>query len=85
MDLYNILNDSTHLIFDLLKRPDEHDLVVRALSKPQFTEDVGRDVSFQVCKHFGNSISSDTNIYIESVLHDSIHIHDVRTVISKSY
>ncbi len=43
-DLYNILNKSTHLIFDLLKRPDEHDLVVRALSKPQFTEDVSRDV-----------------------------------------
>jgi GTP cyclohydrolase-4 len=79
------LNDSTHLIFDLLKRPDEHDLVVRALSKPQFTEDVGRDVSFQVCEQLSDKISLDTNVYIESVLHDSIHIHDVRTMISKSY
>jgi GTP cyclohydrolase FolE2 len=84
-ELYNVLNDSTHLIFDLLKRPDEHDLVVRALSKPQFTEDVWRDVSFQVCEKLTNKVSDATHVYIESILYDSIHIHDVRTVISKSF
>jgi GTP cyclohydrolase FolE2 len=47
-DIYNVINKSTHLIFDLLKRPDEHDLVVRVLSEPQFTEDVSRDVAKRV-------------------------------------
>jgi len=46
--LYEILDESVHLIYDLLKRPDEHELVVRALSKPQFTEDVIRDVAYNL-------------------------------------
>jgi GTP cyclohydrolase FolE2 len=48
--LYKILDESVHLIYDLLKRPDEHELVVRALSKPQFTEDVIRDVAYNLIK-----------------------------------
>jgi GTP cyclohydrolase FolE2 len=33
-ELYAILDQSAHLVFELLKRPDEHDLVIRALKRP---------------------------------------------------
>lgn len=84
-DLYNILEESTHLIYDLLKRPDEHDLVIRAVQRPQFTEDVAREVADNAYKQFKDSLSSNAEIYVESILNDAIHIHDVRTVIKKTF
>lgn len=81
-ELYRILDQSAHLVFELLKRPDEHDLVVRALKRPQFTEDVAREVAVNSYKRFGQVAPERTGIEVESILHDSIHIHDVRTKIS---
>lgn len=83
-ELYRILDQSSHLVFELLKRPDEHDLVVRALKRPQFTEDVAREVAVNSYRRFGQVASEDTHIEVESILHDSIHIHDVRTKIVTS-
>ncbi len=80
--LYKILDESVHLIYDLLKRPDEHELVVRALSKPQFTEDVIRDVAYNLIKWLKDKLDNESEIYIESLLNDSIHIHDVHTKLS---
>lgn len=78
-ELYRILDQSAHLLFELLKRPDEHDLVVRALRRPQFTEDVAREVALNTYKRFDQVAPKHTKIDIESILQDSIHIHDVRT------
>jgi GTP cyclohydrolase-4 len=75
--LYKILDDSVHLIYDLLKRPDEYELVVRALKKPQFTEDVIRAVAYNLIVWLDDQLDEDSNIYVESLLNDSIHIHDV--------
>ena len=83
-ELYKILDQSAHLVFELLKRPDEHDLVVRALKRPQFTEDVAREAAVNVYKRFGQIVSERTAVEVESILNDSIHIHDVRTKISTS-
>lgn len=80
--LYEILDESVHLIYDLLKRPDEHELVVRALSKPQFTEDVIRDVAYNLIVWLKDQLDDESDIYIESLLNDSIHIHDVHTKLS---
>ncbi|MEK9160190.1 MAG: GTP cyclohydrolase, FolE2/MptA family [Patescibacteria group bacterium] len=80
-ELLTVLDTTTHLVNELLKRPDEHDLVVRALSRPQFTEDVVRDVAAGLYEKFGTKAPDDTRLRIESILNDSIHIHDVRTVI----
>ena len=80
--LYKILDESVHLIYDLLKRPDEHELVVRALSKPQFTEDVIRDVAYNIIVWLQDQLDNESSIYIESLLNDSIHIHDVHTKLS---
>jgi GTP cyclohydrolase IV len=85
LDLYNILDKSTHLVYELLKRPDEHDLVIRALRKPQFTEDVAREVAYNAYEAFKDILPSEAGLYVESLLHDSIHIHDVKTVISKTF
>lgn len=82
--IHEILEQSCHLIYELLKRPDEHDLVVRALSKPQFTEDVVREVVATVFEAFSDA-PKDTRIMAESILLDSIHIHDVCTMIERSF
>jgi GTP cyclohydrolase IV len=83
-ELYKILDQSAHLVFELLKRPDEHDLVVRALKRPQFTEDVARETAVNAYRRFGQVAPDDTRIEVESILNDSIHIHDVRTKIVTS-
>jgi MptA/FolE2 family GTP cyclohydrolase len=82
--LHQILDESCHLIYELLKRPDEHELVVRALSKPQFTEDVVREVVFNTYKKFPK-VPKETVLVAESILLDSIHIHDVCTKIERSF
>lgn len=82
--LHEVLEKSCHLIYELLKRPDEHDLVVRALSKPQFTEDVVREVVATVYETFADA-PKETRVMVESILLDSIHIHDVCTMIERSF
>ncbi len=81
--LYEVLDRSCHLVFELLKRPDEHDLVVRALKKPQFTEDVVREIVSNTLAHF-TKLESKTQIHVSSILFDSIHIHDVCTNIDNT-
>lgn len=83
-DIYSILDDKTHLVYELLKRPDEHDLVIRALQRPQFTEDVARDVALGAFEFFDGKAPDNTRVWIESTLNDSIHIHDVQTAINTS-
>ena len=81
-EILKVLDQTTHLVNELLKRPDEHDLVIRALQKPQFTEDVVRDVAKGLFEKFGNLTPLNTRIIVESILNDSIHIHDVRSKIT---
>lgn len=83
--LYDILDQSCHLVFELLKRPDEHELVLRALKKPQFTEDVVREITAVCLKDFENYLDKKSRIFASSLLFDSIHIHDVHTEIDKTY
>jgi MptA/FolE2 family GTP cyclohydrolase len=82
-DLFNILDKSCVLIFELLKRPDEHELVIRALKNPQFTEDVAREIAENLLNDHKN-ITNESKVEISSILFDSIHIHDVCTVIEDS-
>lgn len=84
-ELYSILDNSLHLVYELLKRPDEHDLVMRALKKPQFTEDAAREVAYNAFLNLKNILSPQAKMHVESVVNDSIHIHDVRAVIEKTF
>jgi GTP cyclohydrolase FolE2 len=72
-------------VFELLKRPDEHELVVRVLRNPQFTEDVVRDIVSYAIDILGGYLNKDARIFASSQLYDSIHIHDVYTEIEKTY
>ena len=81
-NIYGVIDQSAHLVYELLKRPDEHELVSRALARPQFTEDVVRETAFNLYQEFREMAPGTTCVDIESLLHDSIHIHDVRTKIS---
>lgn len=83
--LYRVLENSCHLVYELLKRPDEHELVVRVLRNPQFTEDVVRDIVDQMIKVIGKELKPTSKIFASSQLFDSIHIHDVYTEIDKEY
>jgi len=82
--LYLVLEESVHLVHELLKRPDEHDLVIRALKKPQFTEDVVRDIAKTFVKNLGNVLDNESIVVIESTQADSIHIHDVYSKIEQN-
>lgn len=84
-ELYRILEQSCHLVYELLKRPDEHQLVLDALNKPQFTEDVAREVARNTISRYGKIAPPQTKLKIESILFDSIHIHDVRTLIETNF
>jgi GTP cyclohydrolase-4 len=83
--LYEALDASCHLVYELLKRPDEHELVVRVLRNPQFTEDVIRDIVDNVIRVLGSEFKPTSRIFASSQLFDSIHIHDVYTEIEKQY
>jgi GTP cyclohydrolase FolE2 len=83
--LYEVLDSSCHLVYELLKRPDEHELVVRVLRHPQFTEDVVRDIVDNVVRILGGEFKPSSKIFASSQLYDSIHIHDVYTEIEKNY
>lgn len=83
--IHDVLNTSIHLVYELLKRPDEHHFVKNVLEKPQFTEDVVREVAYNAYQTFHNKLSPSTNLFVEAVLQDSIHMHDVSGVIDKTF
>lgn len=85
LQIYEVLNNSLHIVYELLKRDDEHEFVKRAIDKSQFTEDAARDVAYNAYQSFKNKLSDKAEIYIKSILQDSIHTHDVRTTIQKTF
>jgi GTP cyclohydrolase-4 len=74
--LYRTLAAHTTLTQELLKRPDEYDLVRRAHLAPQFVEDVVRSVA----SGFVRSLRHDQHglvVDVEAESYESIHGHDV--------
>jgi GTP cyclohydrolase-4 len=74
-DLYATLANGCHLTSELLKRPDEYDLVRRAHIQAQFVEDVVRDV----ITSFGCQAKKDypVNVTVKAGSYESIHGHDI--------
>ncbi len=79
LHLYRTLAAHTTLTQELLKRPDEYDLVRRAHLAPQFVEDVVRSVASGLVR----SLRPDENdlrdvvVDVEAESYESIHGHDV--------
>ncbi|MCB2183693.1 MAG: GTP cyclohydrolase I FolE2 [Desulfobulbaceae bacterium] len=76
-DLLLCLENSLHLTQDLLKRPDEAEIVMKSHRHPQFAEDAVRESARSVGVQFGPHLPADTVVTIESLSLESIHIHDV--------
>jgi GTP cyclohydrolase FolE2 len=75
-DLYRILADRTTLTQELLKRPDEYDLVRRAHLTPQFVEDVVRSVAGGLIRSLGPD-RDDLVVDVTAESYESIHGHDI--------
>ncbi len=76
-DLAACLAEALHLTNDLLKRPDEAELVYRAHLHPQFAEDVVREVAAAVLRRLGDRLPGTASVEVESVSLESIHSHNV--------
>lgn len=76
-DLLFCLDQALHLTSDLLKRPDEADIVMKAHEFPQFAEDTVREMARQAGLRFGGLLPENTGIRIRSESLESIHTHNV--------
>ncbi len=83
-DLKACLLSGQHWVQDLLKRPDEAEIVTQAHRNPQFIEDVIRNVACQVSRLLGAKLDDSSQIVIESLSQESIHSHDVRARLKAS-
>jgi len=77
-ELILCLKTSLHSTYDLLKRPDEAELVLLVHNEPQFAEDAARATAREVGLRFGNFLPRYIPVKIESHSLESIHNHDVR-------
>lgn len=75
--LLRCLGSALHITHDLLKRPDEAELVLAAHCRPQFAEDTVRAVARSVAHELGGVLAPDSPVEIKSISQESIHIHDV--------
>ncbi len=80
-DLYRCLASCLHVSQDLLKRPDEVELVIKSHRDPQFAEDAVRQTALSAAKELKGAIPEDSRIRIESVSLESIHQHNVKYVL----
>ena len=75
--LADILAEVLHVSQDLLKRPDETELVLKAHRYPQFAEDTVREVARAAGEKFKDILPPETGIQVKTLSLESIHIHDV--------
>lgn len=76
-DLLSCLEKSLHVTQDLLKRPDEAEIVLKSHNQPQFAEDAVRETAQAVGLKFRDILPDSSGVLIESLSLESIHIHDV--------
>ena len=76
-ELTEILDSVLHISQDLLKRPDETELVLQAHKYPQFAEDTVREVARAAGEKFKDTLPPETRIQVNSLSLESIHIHNV--------
>ncbi len=76
--LLECLEAALHVTQDLLKRPDEAEMVLKAHRRPQFAEDTVREATKEVATRLKDKLPLTSEVTIESVSLESIHIHDVR-------
>jgi len=80
-EILQCLESTLHVTQDLLKRPDEAEIVLKAHCYPQFAEDVVREVAREVGKRFRGKMPDATEVIVESLSLESIHTHNVRCML----
>ncbi len=80
-DIYFCLASCLHVSQDLLKRPDEAELVLKCHRQPQFAEDVVRTVAASTARRLKKLLPGDSRVRVESVSYESIHRHNVKCVL----
>ncbi|MHA1911191.1 MAG: GTP cyclohydrolase MptA [Candidatus Kariarchaeaceae archaeon] len=76
-DLVKILESSmSGEVYDLLKRPDEQYVVIKAHESPRFVEDVIRRVLVLFYKRYKSELPPDTQIWVSQTNFESIHSYD---------
>ncbi|MFE0152570.1 GTP cyclohydrolase, FolE2/MptA family [Nonomuraea sp. NPDC059007] len=77
--LHRLLSGQTTLTQELLKRPDEYDLVRRSHLRPQFVEDVVRGVAEGLARGLAESAPDleDVELDVSAESYESIHGHDI--------
>ena len=76
-DILHCLSCSLHATQDLLKRPDEAEIVLKSHNDPQFAEDVVRTIAASFVQMFGHILPGSSEVRIESLSLESIHSHNV--------
>jgi GTP cyclohydrolase IV len=74
---YEAICASSHVVHELLKRPDEHALVRQAHERPQFTEDVVREVAAAIAVRADPATQGGNRVSVTSSALESIHGHTV--------
>ncbi|MBZ8178625.1 GTP cyclohydrolase, FolE2/MptA family [Oscillatoria salina] len=69
--LYLCISRVAHLVESVLKRPDEHSLVQKSHAKPQFCEDLCREVAVSIASEVGSSDLVEVSVELD----ESIHPH----------
>jgi len=64
-------------IYDLLKRPDEQQLIINAHKNPKFAEDVVRNILKNFLRKYGDKLSDNTLLIAQHESYESIHGHNV--------
>ncbi|MER5214799.1 GTP cyclohydrolase, FolE2/MptA family [Streptomyces sp. NPDC002838] len=80
-DCYAAMCEGAHVVHELLKRPDEHYLVQRSHTRPQFSEDVVRDVVSALLERSDAAWPGSCRVRVESRAVESIHSHAVHSVL----
>ncbi len=83
-ELLSCLEEALHLTQDLLKQPDEAEIVLKSHRFPQFAEDAVRETARAAARRFSPGLPASTGVIIESLSLESIHIHDVCCRLSTS-
>jgi len=77
-DLIEIVESSfSSPIYDLLKRPDERQLILNAHRNPKFAEDVVRTMLKNFLEKYGGKLSDDTLLIAQQESYESVHGHNV--------
>lgn len=81
-DLFECLEEALHATQDLLKRPDEAELVLRAHRMPQFAEDAVRGVAERAGKRLRRRLPLNASVKVVSTSLESIHLHNVKATLN---